>query len=84
MRQLPSQIITYRCARCGADKPAIQFQPTAQDGILVRVDSCADCCREIARIRRELGGWFKQDMRFTLTTFAVNQYAGGNTGGRYG
>ena len=51
---LPSQVVTYRCARCRVKKPAIQFQPVSLDGILVRVDSCAECCQEIARIRREL------------------------------
>ncbi len=56
MSTLRSQVVTYRCARCGAEKPAAQFQPVSQDGILVRVDSCAACCQEITRIRRELAG----------------------------
>jgi len=63
MLPLPSQVITYRCARCGADKPATQFQPVSQDGILVRVDSCASCCEEIARIRREFSRTSSNRMR---------------------
>jgi hypothetical protein len=49
-------VVTYRCARCRAEKPAIEFNPLAEDGILLRSDSCVPCCREIAAIRRELGG----------------------------
>ncbi len=57
-------VVTFRCARCGQEKPAIQFQPVTDAGILIRADSCAPCCQEIAAIRRELpsrngkfGGW---------------------------
>ena len=56
MFQWRLSVVTFRCARCGADKPAAQFQPVSQDHILVRVDSCAACCEEIARIHRELAG----------------------------
>lgn len=47
-------VVTYRCARCRVEKPAIEFQPATEAGILIRSDSCSPCCQEIAAIRREL------------------------------
>jgi hypothetical protein len=49
-------IVTFRCSRCGLEKPALQFQPVTDAGILIRSDSCAPCCQEIAAIRRGSNG----------------------------
>lgn len=49
-------VVTYRCARCRLEKPAIEFHPFTDAGILIRADSCAPCCQEIAAIRRGLNG----------------------------
>lgn len=47
-------VVTYQCARCRVQKPAIEFQPAAEAGILIRSDSCSTCCQKIAVIRRDL------------------------------
>lgn len=49
-------VITYRCARCRLEKPAFEFHPQAEAGILIRADSCASCCQEIVAIRRGSNG----------------------------
>ena len=49
-------VVTFRCARCRLEKPAVEFHPLAEAGILIRDDSCASCCQEITAIRRGLNG----------------------------
>lgn len=51
MSKARSSVVTFRCARCRQEKPAIQFHPLTEAGILIRTDSCASCCQEIAAIR---------------------------------
>ena len=56
MSKSHSSVVTFRCARCRLEKPAVEFHPLAEAGILIRADSCASCCQEIAAIRRGLNG----------------------------
>ena len=46
---------TYRCEKCHETKPAIQFDPRVESGVIVRNDTCNRCIWEIEaqRSRRQ-------------------------------
>lgn len=56
MSKSHSSVVTFHCVRCRLEKPAVQFHPLTEAGILIRADSCAPCCQEIAAIRRGSNG----------------------------
>ena len=40
-------LVSYRCEKCRESKPAMQFDPRVESGIIVRNDTCDRCIWEI-------------------------------------
>ena len=45
--------ISYCCEKCREDKPAIQFSPRVESGVIVRNDTCNRCLWGIDDCRRQ-------------------------------